>query len=156
MESRTQGSRPRPRTQKNFEAKDQGHRRKCSPKKSPRNFFSSDLKKTGLQNYFFRRSLLEETKKRSLQIFHKVSGVFQRNFNGSKIVLSSSRGQGNFRGLEASKPRTSKCVVEDVLEAKDVLEDSTSDNNKVWKKKGYGTIVNRLSNCKITLNLRIA
>ena len=34
-----------------------------------------------------------------------------------KIVLSSSRGQGNFRGLEASRPRprTSKCVLEDVL-----------------------------------------
>ena len=32
-----------------------------------------------------------------------------------KIVLSSSRGQGNFRGLEASRPRsrTSKCVLED-------------------------------------------
>ena len=58
----------------------------------------------------------------SLQIFRKVSGVFQRNFNGSKILLFSSRGQGNFRGLEASRPRTSKCV----LEAKDVLEDSTS------------------------------
>ena len=56
-----------------------------------------------------------------------------------KIVLSLSRGQGNFRGLEASRPRprtwlsmprprprTSKCVLEDVLEAKDVLEDSTS------------------------------
>ena len=83
VESRTQGSRPR--TQKNFEAKD---------------------------------------RPRSLQIFRKVSGVFQQNFNGSKIVLSSSRGQGNFRGLEASRPRprTSKCV----LEAKDVLEDSTS------------------------------
>ena len=51
-------------------------------------------------------------------------------------MLSSSRRQGNFRGLEASRPkprtcpsrprtrpRTSKCV----LEAKDVLEDSTSD-----------------------------
>ena len=39
-------------------------------------------------------------------------------------MLSSSRGQANFRGLEASRPRprTSKCV----LEAKDVLEDSTS------------------------------
>ena len=45
-----------------------------------------------------------------------------------KVVLSSSRGQGYFRGLEASRPRprTSKCVLEDVLEAKDVLEDSTS------------------------------
>ena len=34
-----------------------------------------------------------------------------------KIVLSSSRRQGNFRGLEASRLKTSKCV----------LEDSTSD-----------------------------
>ena len=66
-----------------------------------------------------------------------------------KIVLSSSRGQANFRGLEASRPRprprtwpsrprprprTSKCVLEDVLEAKDVLEDSTSGWNKLQKK----------------------
>ena len=45
-----------------------------------------------------------------------------------KIVLSSGRGQDNFRGLEASRPRprTSKCVFENVLEAKDVLEDPTS------------------------------
>ena len=49
-----------------------------------------------------------------------------------KIVLFSSRGQGNFRGLEASRhrtwpskprPRTSKCV----LEAKNVFKNSTSD-----------------------------
>ena len=73
----------------------------------------------------FRRSLLDETKKSSLQIFRKVSGVFQQNLNGSKIVLSESQGQGNFRELEASRPRprTSKSV----LKAKDVLEDSTSD-----------------------------
>ena len=58
-----------------------------------------------------RRSPLEENKKRSLQI----SRV-------KKMVLSSSRGQGNFRGLEASRPRTSKCV----LKAKDVLDDSIS------------------------------
>ena len=44
------------------------------------------------------------------------------------MLLSSSRGQGNFRGPEASRPRPriSKCVLEDVLEARDVLEDSTS------------------------------
>ena len=30
---------------------------------------------------------------------------FQQNFNCSKIVLSSSRGQGNFRGPKASRPR---------------------------------------------------
>ena len=43
---------------------------------------------------------------------------------------NSSRGQGNIRGLEASRPRprrrTSKCVLKDFLEAKDVLKDSTS------------------------------
>ena len=130
VESRTQGSRPRPRTQKNFEAKakdrpsrgqGQGHIRKCSPKK--KRYSKTFLGKIGLQKFFFRRSLLQETKKkRSLQIFRKVSGVFQRNFNDSKIVLSLSRGQANLRGLEASRPRTLKCV----LEAKDVLEDSTS------------------------------
>ena len=43
-------------------------------------------------------------------------------------MLFSSRGQGNFRGLEASRPRpkTLKSVLGDVLKAKDVLEDSTS------------------------------
>ena len=72
VESRTQGSRPRPRHKKirgqgqgqsfrgqtlsrprtgmlEAKAKDQGHRRKCSPKK---NFFSGDLKKKGLQKSF--------------------------------------------------------------------------------------------------------
>ena len=43
--------------------------------------------------------------KRYLQIFGEVSDVFLQNFNGSKIVLSSSQGQGNFRGPKASKPR---------------------------------------------------
>ena len=42
---------------------------------------------------------LRKPKTRSLRIFRKVFGVFQRNFNGSKIVLSSSRGQGNFQDL---------------------------------------------------------
>ena len=58
---------------------------------------------------------------RFLEFSNKVSTV-------QKIVLSSSREQANFRGLEDSRPRprTSKCVLEDVLEAKDVLENSTS------------------------------
>ena len=134
VESRTQSWRPRT-DPLDAKAKDRGHRHKCSPKKSPQNFFSGDLKKRGLQKFFQAKKVfkiffsgdlyLRKPKKRSLQIFRKVSGVFQRHFNGSKIVLSSSRGQGNFRGLEASmpRPRTSKCV----LEAKDVLEDSNSD-----------------------------
>ena len=68
----------------------------------------------------------------------KVFANFPRGFwrfpTVQKIVLSSSRGQGNFRGLEASRsrPRTSNCVLEDVLEAKDVFEDSTSDVGWRW------------------------
>ena len=37
--------------------------------------------------------------KRSSQIFREVSGVFQLDFHSTKIVLSSSRGHRNFRGL---------------------------------------------------------
>ena len=124
-------SRPRPRT-KDSDAS------VLQTKKGLQRFFSGDLKKKVFKNFFQAKKVfknffscdlyLRKPKKRSLQIFRKVSGIFQRNFNGSKIVLSSRRGQGNFRGLEASRPRprTSKCVLEDVLEAKDVLEDSTS------------------------------
>ena len=117
-------SRPRPR------AEDTGA--SVLQKKSLQKFFSGDLKKKGLQNFFSSEKVfknffsgdlhLKKTKKglhrfsaRFLVFFNKISTV-------QKIVLSSSRGQGNFRGLEASRPRTSKCV----LEAKDVLEDSTS------------------------------
>ena len=92
-----------------------------SPKKGLQNFLQA---KKIFKNVFSGALYLRKPKKRSLEIFRKISGVFQRNFNGSKIELSSSRGQGNFRGLEASRPRTSKCV----LEVKDVLEDSTSGN----------------------------
>ena len=106
----------RPRTgMLEAKAKDQGHKRKCSQKK-----------KRSSQK-FFRRS----PKKK---FFSSAS----QNFNNSKNSAVSSRGQGNFRGLEALRPRTSKCVLkdvleakdvlEDVLEAKDVLEDSTSDD----------------------------
>ena len=66
--------------------------------------FSSDLHKKKFSKKFFNRS----TKFLTPAI--------------QKILLSSSRGQANFRELEASRPRTSKCV----LQAKDVLEDSTS------------------------------
>ena len=125
--------RPRPRTDLlEAKAKDQGHRRKCSPKKRSSKFFSGNLKKKGLQKFFSSDLYLKKPKKRSLQIFRKVSGVFQQIFNVSKIVLSSSRGQSIFRGFEASRPkprlRTSKCVLENVLEAKDVLEDFTSES----------------------------
>ena len=141
----------RPRTDP-LEAKDQGHRRKCSSRKKVfKKIFQATSKKRSSKkffrrkrssNFFFRRFPLEENKKRSSQIFCEVSGAFQQNFNVSKIVLSSSRGQGNFRGLEASRrrPRTSKCV----LEAKNVLEDSTFGIYKVQHPLQSSSAVERL------------
>ena len=108
----------RPRTEMlEAKAKDQGHKRKCSPKKKKKVFtklFQAMPQKNVFQKIF--------------QALHKILTI-------QKILLSSSREQANFRGLEASRPRTwpsrprprtSKCVLEDVLDAKDVLEDSTS------------------------------
>ena len=78
-------------------AKHQRHRCNCSPKKKKvLKIFMAIAKKKGLQNFFqaiskkkgfqknFKQSPREENKKRFLQIFSKISGVFQQNFNGSK------------------------------------------------------------------------
>ena len=71
-----------------LEAKDPGHRRKCSTKKKViKNFFQAI------------------SKKRSLQIFRKDLDVFQRNFYYSKNSAVLRRGLGNFRtfvGFEAN------------------------------------------------------
>ena len=67
-------------------AKDQGHKRKCSPQK-----------KRSSQKYFGR------SQKKGL---HKnFSGDLHKILTIQKLVLSSSRGQANFRGLEALRPR---------------------------------------------------
>ena len=120
----------------------------------------SVLKKKGLQNFF--QAISKKEKVFKFFFFHakkvfknfflaiynwgkqkKVFANFPRDLMAfsnkistvQKIVLSSSRGQGNFRGFVArprtwpSRPRTSKCVLKDVLEAKDVLKDSTSGLN---------------------------
>ena len=72
----------------------------------------------------------EENKKGVCKFSAKFLAFSSKISTVQKIVLSSSRGKGNFRGHEASRPRlrTSKCVLDDVFEAKDVLEDSTSVN----------------------------
>ena len=139
VESRTQGSRPR--TQKKSEAKDslsedrhsRGQGQECSRPRTQAQVLSKKKKRSS--QTFFRRSPKKKKKKRSSQKFFKRSrkNVFQKIFQALHKILtiqkivSSSRGQANFRGLEVSRPRTSKSV----LEAKDVLEDSTS----VLKKK---------------------
>ena len=137
MESRTQGSRPR--TQKNprprprtafprtdtLEAKDriargQGPRTQAqvrSPKKKKglRKNFSGDLKKKKKKRFlqkFFKRSPRKN-------VFQKIFHALYKILTIQKILLSSSRGQANFRGLEASRPRprTSKSVLEDSISA---------------------------------------
>ena len=97
-------------------AKDQGHKRKCSPKKKKKkkglhkNFLGDFQKKkqTKVCTKFFKRSPQKNAFQKIFQALHKILTI-------QKLVLSSSRGQANFRGLEASKPRprTSKCVLED-------------------------------------------
>ena len=95
----------RPRTGM-LEAKDQGHKRKCSPKKKKRkglhkNFqaISKKKKKKWSSQKFFKRSPLKNVFQKIFQALHKIL-TFQ------KIVLSSSRGQANFRGLQNVSSRT--------------------------------------------------
>ena len=117
MESRTQGSRPRPRTQKKFEAKDslsedrhsRGQEQECSrPRPRTKDTSASALqKKKRSSQKFFRRSPQKKSSqkffKRSPQknLFQKIFQALHKILTIQKIVLSSSRGQANFRGLEA-------------------------------------------------------
>ena len=62
----------------------------------------------------FFSGVLKKSKSKNLQknkFFHKKT--IYKVLRIAKILLFSSREQGNFRGLEASRPRTSKCVLED-------------------------------------------
>ena len=97
----------RPRTGM-LEAKDQGHKRKCFPKKkrSSQNFFRQSPKKKVFTKIFQAIS----TKKRFPKYF---SSAPQNFINSKNSAVLKPR----------PRPRTSKCV----LEAKDVLEDSTSE-----------------------------
>ena len=150
MESRTQGSRPRPRTQKKSEAKakdslcedrhSRGQGQECSRPRTKDTSASALQKKKRSSQKFFKRSPQKNVFQKIVQALHKILTI-------KKIVLFSSRGQTNFQGLEASRPRprtwpsrprTSKCV----LRAKDVLEDSTSGYDQRWsrghKARGQG------------------
>ena len=86
---------------------------------------TSALQKKRSSQKFFRRSPQKKVFQKIFQALHKILTI-------QKILLSSSRGQANFRGHEVSRPgpRTSKSV----LEAKDVLEDSTSGNYILFTK----------------------
>ena len=123
VESRTQGSRPRPRTQKKSEAKAKAKdslsedRHSRGQSQGPRTQAQVLSKKKRSSQKFFRRSP-KKKKKRSPQknVFQKIFQALHIISTIQKIVLSSSRGQANFRGLDlrgqglqnvSSRPRTS-------------------------------------------------
>ena len=66
-------------------------------KRSSQNF-SGDFQKKRSSQKFSRRSPRKNVFQKIFLSLHKVLTI-------QKIVLSSSRGQANFRGLEASRPR---------------------------------------------------
>ena len=104
--------RPRPRTAfprtDTLEAKDRNARGQ-----GPRTQAQVLSKKERSSQKFFKRSPQKNVFQKIFQALHKILTI-------QKIVLSSSRGQANFRGLEASRPRprTSKSVLEDSTSGK--------------------------------------
>ena len=101
----------RPRTgMLEAKAKDQGHKAQVLSKKKKKKVFTKIF-----QAISKKKKKKKKKKKRSSQKFFKRSprkNAFQKIFQPlhkiltfQKIVLSSSRGQANFRGLEASRPR---------------------------------------------------
>ena len=129
VESRTQGSRPR--TQKNFEAKDkpsrgQGPRTQTQvfskKKRSSKICFRRSQKKTrsskffsgekGFQKFFVRRSLLEETKKKVFADFPRGFWRFPTKFQWFKnsSVLEPRTGQfSRTLGFEAKAKDFKMC-----------------------------------------------
>ena len=124
-ESRTQSSRPRTQKKSEAKAKDRPSEDKPLEAKDRRARGQGQGPKTQAQ-VLSKKKVFPKFFRQSPQknVFQKISQALHKILTIQKMVLSSSRGQTNFRGLEASRPRprSSKCV----LEAKDVLEDSTS------------------------------
>ena len=86
--SRSQGQAPKTQTQV------------FSKKKRSSKFFSDDLKEIKVFKFLFSGDIQQKrSRKNFFQPIYKILTI-------QKIVLSSSRGQGNFRGLEAWRLRT--------------------------------------------------
>ena len=107
MESRTQGSRPRPRTvlQRTDRLESQ-HKNARGQFQEPRTQAQVLSKKKRPSEKFIRRSpkqkSFEKNFKRSREktVFQKIFQTLHKLLTTQKIVLSSNRGQGNFRGQE--------------------------------------------------------
>ena len=109
VESRTQGSRPRTQKKSEAKAKDslsedrhsRGQGQECSRPRT-KDTSASDLqkkkKKKRFSQKFFKRSPQKNVFQKIFQALHKILTIL-------KLVRSSSQGQANFQGLEASRPR---------------------------------------------------
>ena len=94
---------------------------------------SKKKKKKGFQRIFSSDFLKRKTNK----VFANFSGRFlafsDKLLTVQKIVLSSSREQGNFRGLEVkAKDYKIENYKKDVLKVEDVLKDSTSGRGNLF------------------------
>ena len=92
---------------KDRNARGQGPRTQAqvfSKKKAFKKIIHAISKKTP-SKFFFRRSSKEEYKKGLRKLSLRFLAFSKQISRVQKIVLSSSRGQGNFRGLEALRPR---------------------------------------------------
>ena len=96
---RQECSRPRPRTKDTSASA-------LQKRKGLHKNFSGDLQKKRSSQKFFQPISTKKVFQKIFQALHKILTI-------QKILLSSSRGQANFRELESSRPRTSKCVLED-------------------------------------------
>ena len=94
-----------------------GQGQECSRPRTKDTGTSVLQKKKRSSKTFFRRSPKEENKKGLRKYSPRFPAFSNDVLTILKIVLSSSQGQDNFRGLEVSRLRTSKCI----------LKDSTSD-----------------------------
>ena len=95
--SRTQSSRPRPRTQKKMRGQGQPFRGQTLLKPRTKDTGASVLKKKVFKIFFFWRSPEKN-------VFQKFFLAMYQILTIQKLVLSSSRRQGSFRGNEASRP----------------------------------------------------
>ena len=93
---------PRPRTAfprtDTLEAKDRNARGQGQGPRTQAQVLSKKKKKKRSSQKFFKRTPQKNVFQKIFQALHKILTI-------QKTLLSSSRGQTNFRGLEASRPR---------------------------------------------------
>ena len=96
-------------------AKDQGHKRKCSPKKKKglHKNFSGDLQKKRSSQKFFRRSPQKNVFQKIFQALHKILTIQKVGYPRAedRPVFKDVRPRGQGQGLQNVSSRTPPLVV---------------------------------------------